>query len=155
MLSASDSMRSGQNGTLLVQNLAQSPTWSIVRSFNEFLDDYDRFTQATSASEGLLPVSRPNGQDEELLEAVLQTQHEKAKQRIRTLMYGNTKTSLVETEAQIARPKADEIWSALGADDERLGSVDEQNGCTWDLITRSASRGVRRLLKGFPQGSTI
>ncbi|KAL8738657.1 MAG: hypothetical protein Q9181_000603 [Wetmoreana brouardii] len=153
MLSSSDAAQTGQKRALPVQSMARSPADSIVNSFNAFLNDYDRMTQDKSASEGSLPTVIPSRQDEELLEEVLQTHHGKATQRIRTLLHGISGGPSVEPDHSETKSETNEIWSSLLTDREQTGSTSERNGCTWDSVTRSAGRGIRRLVKDFPDRS--
>ncbi|KAL8705858.1 MAG: hypothetical protein Q9201_001081 [Fulgogasparrea decipioides] len=153
MLSSSDAAQSGQKRALPVQNMVQSSAESILNLFNAFLNDYDSITQDKTASEGSLPTVIPSRQDEELLEEVIQTHHGKATQRIRTLLHGIRGGPSLEPDYSKNNSKTNEIWSSISTDREQTDSMSERNVCTWNSITSSAGRGIRRLVRDFPDAS--
>lgn len=141
----------GQERTTLTPCFAQPVAETLSTSFDRFLAAHDRFISLGSENGGALPSINPSQKDEELLKAVLQAQYEKATQRLQRLLYGDNEGCHTAKDLSEVT-KGDEIWSSPREDRlEDLGAMSEQDGSTWYSITTSAGKGVRRIVRGFPE----
>lgn len=141
-------------GTSTQMNMAQPAATSTLELFKQVLDEYDSFTRERSTKEQPLPAAKPRRQDEQILERLLRTQHEQAAQRIQALLHGEIGGPPNPSEQQIAETEIDTIWASLEADKMvMVRPTCEQGGNSWDKITQSACRGVRRIVKGLPEDS--
>lgn len=155
MLSSDGVEKSEGAGTPAMKNAAQAAATSILQRFNKTLDDFDRSTQKTLTSNNHpLQSVDTSAKGEEMLERLLRTQHEKAAQRIYALLHGDNEASLKPAEESTAGTETDEIWGSLEPGlKEGVELTSEQGGKSWDEITHSAYRGVRRIVKDLPRGT--
>ena len=128
---------------------------SILRSFNGLLDDYDDLTRATSGKGSSVATMNSSQLDRENLASMLQIQYAKTRQNIWNFMCESTETSGMASDASETGTEVDGIWSSLFPDGEGSGLMIEERRHTWKRISESASRGVRRITKGFPTESTM
>ncbi|KAL8727838.1 MAG: hypothetical protein Q9166_005784 [cf. Caloplaca sp. 2 TL-2023] len=153
MLFPSDAGQPGQSGqtrTVLTQCMAQSVAEAILRSLNRLLAAYDETTSEGPKNERQLLLVRPSKKDEELLEAILQSHYEKGKQRLDKLLFGESKGSAPTSKDDIGMLKGHgNWWFPKGKQSKFSEMIDEEEG-TWYSVTRSAGKGVRRIVGGFP-----
>lgn len=153
MLVAGDVVRSESVATTTTQSSAQLAAESVLRLFNKFLDEYNSTDQRELTGERPLPSVKLSGRDEELLERLVQSQHKKAKQRIRTLLHGTPDDSATAAEGLTVESNTNKLWSFLTAEQkDDAGNNQEQERCSWHRITQSACRGIRRIVKDLPEG---
>lgn len=140
-----------QETTTLTPCFAQTIAESLSTSFDRFLAAHQRLNLLASKQGATPPPVTPSQQDEELLQTVLQTQHEKAKQRFHRLLHGDSE-GFYATVDSLEVMNGDEIWLSpeAGQPIDR-GRVKKRFGETWHSITRSAGKGVRRIVRGFPE----
>ncbi|KAI4225652.1 MAG: hypothetical protein LQ349_007027 [Xanthoria aureola] len=140
----------GREKTTLAPYLAQPVAETLSISFDKFLAAHDKFILLGSDN-GELPSINPSHKDKELLKTVLQAQYEQAKQRLQKLLRGDNEGSHpVKDLPEVA--KGDEIWLSPREDrPEDFGAMNEQDGSTWCSITNFAGKGVRRIVRGFPE----
>ncbi|KAL8839769.1 MAG: hypothetical protein Q9170_001580 [Blastenia crenularia] len=112
------------------QNLNYSAAESVLRSFNEFFDEYDNVDQKESTSGRLVSALTPRGRDTEILEVLLQSQHEEARRQVSGLLHGAPKVSTEGAEGSVHEPNPKDIWSSFTADQkDDTGNTDVQERC--------------------------
>ncbi|CAL8580298.1 hypothetical protein XPA_006026 [Xanthoria parietina] len=140
----------GREKTTPAPYLAQPVAETLSISFDKFLAAHDKFILLGSDN-GELSSINPSHKDKELLKTVLQAQYEQAKQRLQKLLRGDNEGSHPGKDLpEVA--KGNEIWMSPREDrPEDFGAMDEQDGSTWCSITNLAGKGVRRIVRGFPE----
>ncbi|KAL8971971.1 MAG: hypothetical protein Q9183_000794 [Haloplaca sp. 2 TL-2023] len=128
---------------------------SILRSFNELLDDYHDLMRATSGKGSSVATLNSNQLDRENLASILQIQYAKTRQNVRNHMCESTEIPGVASDASETGTEVDGIWSSLASDGEGPGLTVGERRHEWERISKSASRGVRRIIQGFPTESTM
>ncbi|KAL9595021.1 MAG: hypothetical protein Q9219_006690 [cf. Caloplaca sp. 3 TL-2023] len=133
------------------QNMAQPAADLVLRIFNEFFLQFNDMNQPKSVSGGSLPSIMSTRRDEEILERLIQSQRKKAGQRVHYLLHGNFGLSPGSLDGSLAALETDKIWSAFSANQTNVTRYSRgEDYCSWDGFTKSACRGVCRLLKNMP-----
>ncbi|KAL9014562.1 MAG: hypothetical protein Q9173_000786 [Seirophora scorigena] len=146
MLSAGNGRRSGQPQTPIMRNTVQPAATSITERLLRLLDEYDQVNQHPHTGGNPSLLAKPSNQNEQIVESLLRIQREKAASHIHALIRG------VCMERPMAGSEAEKISSSLGVtQNDENGSPDGLSGRCWNQITNSACRGVRRMVKGFPE----
>ena len=156
MLFRSDVEQPGLERTMLTECLPKPVAESTIRAFDGLITAHDIFISLGLEHEGPQPSSKPSKKEGELLQAMLQAQCEKGKQRLQRLLHGDNDEPHATARSLRAIAKWDEIWSSPAKADQPgdLWAMNEQGGSTWYSITKSAGKGVRRIVKGFPEAPT-
>ncbi|KAL8678795.1 MAG: hypothetical protein Q9186_004876 [Xanthomendoza sp. 1 TL-2023] len=156
MLLASDArMPLAQNKTMRTACMVQPAAESTLRSFNRLFAAQDKIISVGPKDEGMPPPIKPSKEDEELLEGVFQAQYHKGKQRLQGLLCGGHEVS-TRSSANPARVRRGEgIWSSPKAGKPILPGMKGKDGDTWYSVTKSAVKGVRRIVRGFPDASRV
>ncbi|KAL8951578.1 MAG: hypothetical protein Q9222_002463 [Ikaeria aurantiellina] len=129
----------------LNQGTLQPEVEEILKSFSTSLMDYQNLTHDKRTSPPLFSEEESRAQ-EERSRAVLQAQHEKAKEGIWKRLHGKTEASTQISQELV--PEANQIWSTLVMESENIGDIQNPNksdDCNWTEIIASAERGMGAL----------
>ncbi|KAL8788081.1 MAG: hypothetical protein Q9213_001839 [Squamulea squamosa] len=145
-----------QKRTILTQCIAQPAAGSILGAFENILAAHDIFVAQLSENEGPLSSGKPSKKDEQTLEAVIEAQCEKGKQQLHRLLHGDHEESRSTTQCLTEVAKGDENWlSPKITEPGGLKVMNEQDECTWHSVTKFAGKGIRRIVRGFPEASEM
>lgn len=154
MLLACNIVYSEQIGTPITGSTAHPAATTNLKRLHTLLADYDMFTQKGETGVQPSPSAKLSREDDDTLTVLLQTQHERATQRIRVLMDSEVSGSTRSIEGSTDRPESDKIWASFGESQMvEKGPTDGQSSKSWNQITYPACRGVRRIAKGLPERS--
>ncbi|KAL8767422.1 MAG: hypothetical protein Q9209_006070 [Squamulea sp. 1 TL-2023] len=156
VLSDSIAGQPARKRTMLKHCITQPAAGSILGAFDNFLAAHDRFVAQRSENEGPLSSGKPSKKDEMILEAVIDAQCEKGKQQIHRLLHGDNEEFHPTTKCLTEVAKGDkDWWSPKVAQQRGLNLFKELDGSTWHSVTKFAGKGIRRIVRGFPEASKM
>lgn len=156
MLFDSNAGQPAQKRTILTECIAQPAAESILAAFDDFLAAHGRCVAQRSEDEGPPSSGKPSKRDEKNFEAVIETQCEKGKQQLHRLLHGDNEESHPTTRCLTEVAEGDkDWWSPKVAQPGNLRAMSELDESTWHSVTNFAGKGIRRIVKGFPEASEM
>lgn len=139
-------------GTPIKRNSLQPAATSITERLLLLLDEYDHVNQHQSTWEQPSLPAKTSNQEEEIVEGLLRTEHEKAAHNLHTLTRGKLSAAHASIERSMVGSEPEKLMLCLGVDrNDEKESSDRLHGKCWSQIAISAHRGVRRMVNGFPE----
>lgn len=134
-------------------SIGQPVTGSILSLSKRFLEQYDDTEYRESTNRRFSPM-KLSGRDGKILEEIFWSQHERARQRVATLLHGRIDPPKDLNGGLVIRSTSDSSWQPLtGALNDTKGNMNEQEHYSWNRVNESAHRGIRRLAKNLPEPS--